>query len=126
MRKSTKDLLAETFGSIPNKFSYREVRFHVYQALKKLQDIEKREGIRAAQEQERQIKEEEKKKVSPWMPPIYQEQYNVKATLDMIDKMIAEEYKKLEDIHNRKKDQGVIKPSEPTDDDDDDLQTIHG
>lgn len=124
MKKSTKELLTDTFASIPNKFSYREVRFHVYHALRKLQDLEKREAVKERAEIEQRIKEEEKKKHAPWMPPIYQEGYNIKPTIDMIDKLIADEQKKIEEIRN-KQSQGV-RPEEKELEDDDGEQAIHG
>src|SRR6516162_7596579 len=103
MKKNTKQLLADAFASIPNKFAYREVRFYVYQAMQRLQKLELRETAKQEQEQEQRIKEEEKRKSAPWMPPIYQENYNIRPTIDIIDKMIADEQKKIEQIHNNKK-----------------------
>jgi hypothetical protein len=121
--KTTRDLLKETFASIPNKFAYREVKFHIYHALQKLETLEKRETVKQKQEQEQKIREEEKR-TQAWMPPIYQTSYQAKNTLDIIDKMIAEEKKVIEEVQRKK---GKITKSETKDDDEDDgLQTLHG
>lgn len=123
--KKTSDLLKETFASIPNSFAYREVRFYVYNALQKLEAIEKREANRKKAFAEQEKKKEEAK-IQPWMPPIYQTPSQVMHTLDIIDKMISEEKKVIESIHatkNTKKGQlGLPKDN----DEDDDLQTLHG
>src|SRR6516162_3226772 len=98
MKKNTKQLLADTFASIPNKFAYREVRFYVHQAMQRLQKLEAREAARQGHgQQEHTIKKQPESWQPPiyqdqtWLPPIYKEQYNVKPTLDAIDKMIADE-----------------------------------
>lgn len=123
--KTTRDLLKEGFTSMPNSFAYREVRFHVYQALQKLEKLEKRESVKRSQAEEQKFKEEEKKKSQNWMPPIYQSPSQVQQTIDMLDKMIAEEKKVIEDIHAKKIKKGQVVQQED-DDDGDDLQTIHG
>jgi len=120
--KTTKDLLKETFASIPNNFAYREVKFYVYHALQKLETLEKREITKQKQQHERQVKEEEMKKTHAWMPPIYQNSYQVQRTLDMIDQMIAEEKKVIEDVHKK----GQKSETKNDSDGDDELQTIHG
>jgi hypothetical protein len=126
MRKTTKDLLKETFASLPNSFAYREVRFYVYNALQKLEVLEKREANKKKTFAEQQKKLEDAKKLQPWMPPIYQTSSQVMHTLDIIDKMISDENKVIESIHaakNAKKGQLDL----PKDnDEDDDLQTLHG
>jgi len=115
--KSAKDLLREAFGSVPNSFTYREVKFHIYQALQKLDKFEKRELSKSRQQQEQKIKDEERKKL-PWMPPIYKTQ----ETIDIIDKMIDAEKKIIEDIHNK----GQQGETKNTHHDDEGLQTFHG
>ncbi len=125
MRKSTKDLLKETFASIPNAFAYREVRFYVYNALQKLELLEKKEANRKKSFAEQEKAKEEAKKLQPWQPPIYQSASQILNTLDIIDKMISEENKVIESIHaakNTKKGQLDL----PKDDEDDDPQTLHG
>lgn len=121
--KTTKDLLKETFASMPNNFTYREVRFYVYHALQKLENIEKREGIKEKQKKEEQLKEEKIKKLQSWMPPIYQNTYQANQLLGIVDKMIDEEKRIIQGIQNKK---GQIKKSEPHDNDEDGLQTLHG
>lgn len=101
--KSTKDLLKETFASIPHDFSYREVRFYVYQALQRLEKLEKREL--AHEKQRQQNENENKKKNSPWMPPIYQDPIVAKQTLDLLNKMIESENKIIESVRSKNKTQ---------------------
>lgn len=120
--KKTRDLLRESFSSIPNSFAYREVRFHIYHALQKLEILEKREAVKQNQTAQQKVQEEEKKKTQAWQPPIYQSPSQVQQTLDILDKMIAEEKKVIEDIHAKNTKKGQVAPPE----DDDDLQTIHG
>jgi hypothetical protein len=122
--KNTKNLLKETFASIPNVFAYREVRFHVYHALQKLETLEKRETVKRSQAEKQKLEEEEKKKSQNWMPPIYQSPSQVQQTLDILDRMIAEEKKVIEDIHAKKIKGQVVQPED--DDEDDNLQTFHG
>jgi hypothetical protein len=118
--KTTSDLLRETFASVPTSFAYREVRFYVYQAMQKLQVLEKREAKKEVQNQEQlKIQEEKRQKYSPF----YQNGYNVKPHLDIIEKMIAEEEKKINELQN-KRDQ-LSKP-ENNEDNDQDIQTLHG
>lgn len=117
--KTTKDLLRETFYSIPDKFAYRDVKFHVYQAWQKLEKIEKHEHNKEKQQLENKAKEE-KAKLQPWMPPIYQSQ--LKETLNIIDEMIAKENKLIESVQNKK---GNKQQDEPKSDHDG-LQTFHG
>jgi len=127
MRK-TKDLLKETFGSIPNSFAYREVRFHVWHALQKLETLERREAARKKDYLEAEQKKEEAKKLQPWQPPIYQTPSQILQTLDIIDQMIGEEKKVIENIHQAqqaKTTKGQVVPQED-DDENDDLQTLHG
>lgn len=114
--KSTKDLLKETFNSVPNTFAYREVKFHIYHALQKLESLEKKAESKKKQEE---INRQEKKKVPSWAPPIYQEQLHT--AINLIDKMIDEEKKVIEEIRN--KDKGQTIKDEPADDDE--LQTFH-
>ncbi len=123
--KNTKDLLKETFASIPNAFAYREVRFHVYNALQKLETLEKREATKKKNWLEDQQREEEKRKSQVWMPPIYQNASQVKHTLDILDKMILDEKKIIEEIHAKatQKTKGQVVQQE---DDDEDEQTLHG
>ncbi len=120
--KTTRTLLKETFASIPNSFAYREVRFYVYNALQKLEVLEKRESNKKKSFAEQEKKKEEAKKLQPWMPPIYQNASQLQQTIDILDKMIGEEKKVIESIHAKKlkKDQAVQQ------EDDDDLQTFHG
>lgn len=122
--KTTRDLLKEGFASMPNVFAYREVRFHVYHALQKLEALEKREAKKKSVFED-QKREEEKKKTQSWMPLIYQNSSQVQHTLDILDKMIGEEKKVIEDIHAKNAKKGQVAPQED-DDEDDDLQTIHG
>lgn len=119
--KTIRDLLKEGFASMPNVFAYREVRFHVYHALQKLEALEKREAKKKSVFED-QKREEEKKKTQSWMPLIYQNSSQVQHTLDILDKMIGEEKKVIEDIHAKNTKKGQVAPPE----DDDDLQTIHG
>jgi hypothetical protein len=119
--KSTKDLLREGFASIPNDFAYREIRFHVYHALQKLETLEKRALTKEKQKQESKIKEEEKRKSQSWQPPIYQNAFAVQQTLDILDKMIAEEMKIIENVRNKK---GQVNKNEHPYEDDE--QTLHG
>jgi hypothetical protein len=125
MKKTTKDLLKETFGSIPNNFAYREVRFHVYHALQKLEALERKETKKKQSWLEDQKREEEKRKAQPWMPPIYQTPSQMLHTLDIIDKMIEEENKVIQDIHAQNVKKRQMAPQEDNDEDDD-LQTLHG
>jgi hypothetical protein len=120
--KSTRDLLKEVFTSMPSTFAYREVKFHVYQALQKLESLEKREAVRHSQEEEMRIKEE-KKKAQPWQPPIYQNPLQVQQTIDILDKMIESEKKIIEGIQAKK-----IKKQMPKEDNDNDgqSQTFYG
>lgn len=122
--KSAKNLLQESFASIPNSFAYREVRFYVYQALQKLEKLEKREIARDAQNQANKLAEEKKKKESPWMPPIYQNAVAVKQTLDILDQMISDENKIIESVRNKSKGQPQ-KNGNPYEAESDD-QTLHG
>ena len=122
--KTTKDLLKETFASIPNTFAYREVRFYVYHALQKLEGLEKREGARKKNLTDLQ-KLEEKKKNSPWSPPIYQNPSQLQQTLGILDKMIDEEKKVIEQIHAKNSQKGQVAPKEDVDEDDE-PQTLHG
>jgi vacuolar-type H+-ATPase subunit I/STV1 len=123
--KTTRDLLKESFTSLPNAFAYREVRFHVYQALQKLETLEKREAARKKSWLEDKQKEEEKKKTQNWQPPIYQSPSQIQQTIDILDKMIGEEKKVIEEIHAKKTKKGQVAQQED-DNEDDDLQTLHG
>lgn len=122
--KTTRDLLKESFATLPNSFAYREVRFYVYQALQKLETLEKRETVKRSQTEKQKLDEERKKKSQNWMPPIYQSPFQVQQTIDILDRMIGEEKKVIEDIH-AKKIKGKVDQQED-DDEDDNLQTIHG
>lgn len=122
--KTTRDLLKESFATLPNSFAYREVRFYVYQALQKLETLEKRETVKRSQAEKQTLEEEKKRKSQNWMPPIYQNPSQVQQTIDILDRMIGEEKKVIEDIH-AKKIKGQVVPQED-DDEDDNLQTIHG
>lgn len=123
--KTTRTLLKETFAALPNSFAYREVRFYVYQAMQKLETLEKREAVKKGQAEEQRLKEEEKKKSQNWMPPIYQNTSQLQQTIDILDKMIGEEKKVIEEIHAKKTKKGQVVQQED-DDEDDNLQTIHG
>lgn len=123
--KTTRDMLRETFATIPNSFAYREVRFYVYNALQKLETLEKREAAKKKSWLEDKAKEEEKKKTQSWMPPIYQNPSQIQQTLDILDRMIGEEKKVIENIHAKNVKKGQVAPQEDNDEDDD-LQTIHG
>lgn len=127
MKKQTKYLLKETFASIPNNFAFREIRFHVYHAMQKLEAMEKREMAKQKLEYEAREKEKELKMAHPWMPPIYQDASQTRNTLDIIDKMIAQEQKVIHEIRH-KKSQPQVKPSETQHDYDegDETQTLHG
>lgn len=124
--KKTRDLLKETFASIPNAFAYREVRFYVYNALQKLEALEKKEAKRRANLTELQKIEEEKKKNSPWSPPIYQTSSQMQNTLDIIERMIAEEQKVIQDIHAKNVKKGQVEIQKDDDEDDGSSQTLHG
>jgi len=123
--KTTRDLLKEGFSSLPNSFAYREVRFHVYQALQKLETLEKRAAVKKGQAEEQRLIDEEKKKSQSWMPPIYQTPSQLQQTIDILDKMIAEEKKVIENIHAKKTAKGQVAQQED-DDEDDELQTLRG
>jgi len=125
MRKSTKDLLKETFASLPNSFAYREVRFYVYNALQKLEVLEKREANRKKSFAEQEKAKEEAKKLQPWQPPIYQSTSQIMNTLDIIDKMISAENNVIESIHAKNAKKGQVDLPKDNDEDDD-LQTLHG
>ena len=120
--KSTRELLKDGFASIPNDFAHREVRFHVYQALQKLETLDKRAAMKEKQAQQNKIKAEEKKKLQSWQPPIYQNAFAVQQTLDILDKMIGEEMKIIENVRSNKK--GHINKNEYPHADDE--QTLHG
>jgi gamma-glutamylcyclotransferase (GGCT)/AIG2-like uncharacterized protein YtfP len=120
--KSTRDLLKETFASIPNEFAYREVKFYVHQALQRLETLEKRAVVKERLNQEEKLKEEKLKKLQPWMPPIYQDAQAIKTTLNAIDKMISKENKLIEDIQSKKG--KTVSHNEPKDSDY--MQTLHG
>jgi predicted DNA-binding transcriptional regulator YafY len=122
--KNTKNLLKETFASMPNTFAYREIRFHVYHALQKLETLEKRNAAKQSQAAQQKVYEEEKKKTQAWQPPIYQSPSQVQHTLDILDKMIGEEKKVIEEIHAKNAKKGQVAPE--VNDEDDDLQTLHG
>ena len=119
--KSTRELLRDGFISIPNDFAHREVRFHIYQALQKLETLEKRAVIKEKQAQQDKIEAEENKKSQSWQPPIYQNAFAVQQTLDILDKMIAEEMKIIENVRNKK---GQVNKNEHPYEDDE--QTLHG
>lgn len=125
MRKATRDLLKETFASIPNSFAYREVRFYVYNALQKLEALEKREVNRKKSFAEQEKAKEELKKTQAWQPPIYQTPSQVINTLDIIERMISEEKKVIESIHAKNAKKGQVDLPKDNDEDDD-LQTLHG
>jgi hypothetical protein len=59
------------------------------------------------------------------MPPIYQTPSQMLHTLDIIDKMIEEENKVIQDIHAQNVKKRQMAPQEDNDEDDD-LQTLHG
>lgn len=122
--KSAKNLLRESFASIPNSFAYREVRFYVYQALQKLEALEKREVAKEEQNQANKLAEEKKKREGSWMPPIYQNPVAVKQTLDILDKLIESENKIIESVRNKSKGQPQKNGNHYEAENDD--QTLHG
>lgn len=92
-----KDFLQKTIRSMPPDFALREVRFHLQQAVKKLEQVE------------------QKRRASQPKPPTQYEQWQERlrnglqnsnspaGTLAIIDNMLSEEYAKLDEILERKK-----------------------
>lgn len=105
--EQTKNLLQKTINSVPADFALREVKFHLQQAAKKLEQIEQK---RAASEPKKPTQHQQ------WHEKLaagLQNPNTARNTLDIIDNMLAEEHAKLEEILERKK-----KTSLGTDDED--------
>jgi hypothetical protein len=85
----SKDLLLKALRSLPQDFVLREARHHISQAIRKLENVEDRRMKRATQQRQ----------AIPTTPnlPFYPAE-----TLDIIDRMIDDEGKKLEEIKAQK------------------------
>lgn len=112
----TKDLLKTVFLNIPEDFTYSEVRFHVYNAIQKLENIEKKELNKNKQRKEKEIQEELiRSEVKKKGVPYYQSPFLLKQAFDTIDKMIATEQQKINSLQKVNKDGST-----------EDVQTIRG
>ncbi len=112
-------LLKEAYSSIPHEFAYREVRFYLYHAMQKLENVEKKQSNREKQALEQKIvRENLEQEAKKRNIPTYQNNAFLKTKIDIIDKMIEEEYKKIENIKN--------KLNEPIKYTDGESQAIHG
>lgn len=91
----TKELLTKALGVLPGDFTLQEVRFHIRQALAKLEQTEKKRSNRVQQKTQHQT-------WSEMLTNGVQNPNTPKRTVDIINRMIDEEKKKLEDIQTRK------------------------
>ena len=95
--EQTKALLERVIKTVPADFALREVRFHLQQAAKKLEQVEKK---RAAAEPKKPTQHQQwHERLAAGM----QNPNTARNTLDIIDGMLAEEYAKLDGILERKK-----------------------
>lgn len=106
-----KTLLAQALRTMPDDFALSEVKASIRNALNKLENVE--------QKRERRERNQQQATTNQW--PVVNGQvinpYAVKQTIDLIDEMIASEKKKIEEIHNRRKNKH---------EGDEDLQDIFG
>ncbi len=97
--EQTKAHLQKAISSVPADFALREVRFHLQQAAKKLEEVEKK----------RLAAEAKKQQVTPyqlWHERLTSNLRNSNSpqhTIDIINDMLAEEHAKLDEILERKK-----------------------
>jgi hypothetical protein len=92
-------LLLEAAKKIPGDFSLREVRYHVNQALQKLRKVEENRSKVAAKVQDK------KNHAQTWDEMVrngVQNPYTAGRTLDIINQMLAEEYRRLDEIMKKK------------------------
>ena len=91
----TKELLTKALGNLPGDNVLHEVRFHIRQALAKLEQTEKKRSNRVPQKTQHQT-------WSEMLTNGVQNQNTPKRTVDIINRMIDEEKKRLEEIQARK------------------------
>lgn len=87
----TKQYLKKAYSSLPPDFALRDVRFAVNQAMQKLEQYETKLNRRETvyKQTEKDYTEERQQ----WLNPL-----DTKNRIDIIDKMIKEEEKKIADI----------------------------
>ncbi len=105
--KNSREHLLKAMQQLPSDFALREVRYHIGQALRKIGIVETKKEKRRAQTPAEAWDEMLKNGVVSSSTP--------GRTVEIIDSMIEEEKKKLEDLE---------KSAEH--DKDDDVQTIYG
>jgi hypothetical protein len=114
-------LLLDAMKSLPGDFSLREVRFHVNQALQKLRKVEENRAKAAA------TAAHKKNSQQTWNEMLQngvQNPYTAGRTLDIINQMLEEENRKLNEILKRKED--AAKPKNPNQTQDEDDETLFG
>jgi hypothetical protein len=119
-----RESLEQAYASLPHDFAYREVRFYLNYAIKRLEALERKEGKRVAEKQrQQQDRAEMGKQARTHHIPAYQSPFLLKQAISTIDEMIAGEYKKINEIQEKRNHKVV---SHEPNNEDDDIQTLHG
>src|SRR5581483_8656408 len=116
-----RESLEQAYASLPHDFAYREVRFYLNYAIKRLEALERKEGKKVAEQQrQQQNRAEMEKQARKYNIPAYQSPFLLKQTIGMIDEMIAGEYKKINEIQEKRNNKVI---SNGANKEDDDIQT---
>jgi len=91
----TKEFLTKALSNLPGDFTLQEVRFHIRQAIAKLEQTEKKRSSRVPQKTQHQT-------WSEMLANGVQNPNTPKRTVDIINRMIDEEKKRLEEIQAKK------------------------
>jgi hypothetical protein len=114
---NARKLLQEAMRAIPGDFALREVRFHVNQAIQKLEKVEEKRASKA------QAAQDKKTFAQNWTEMLKGGLTNPNSpgrTLDIINQMIAEENRKLEEIL-KKREAEAKNPQQKRDEDEETL-----
>jgi len=87
--ENTKKYLEQALRHLPGKFNMNEVKYHIMQALRKIENVEKK-----ASRKERQLASQSWNEL---LSNNVENPYTAKRTLDIIDGMIEGEKKKLKE-----------------------------
>lgn len=94
--KDTRKLLQDAIKSLPGDFALREVRFHVNAAIQKLDQVEERHA---------KAMQPKKTQAQSWDEMLkngVQNPHTPGRTLDIINQMLGEEHRRLEEIMKKK------------------------
>ena len=96
----SRELMLNAYKQLPDEFAYREVRFYLTQAMKRLDEVQHKKAKHAVKQKTQYEQWREK------MQSHMQNPYTALGALDAINDMLEQEEQKLQEIAEKKKKPG--------------------